>query len=94
MPDYTPLGLQKLAEQAARDVTSIRCPRDGAVMRVLASRTDDVSEEREREQAVHPWRKSGPVVVEVDVECPACRRHAMGVRPKRRAGAETAGASR
>lgn len=63
-------------------------------MRVLASRTDDASEEREREQAVHPWRKSGPVVVDMDVECPACRRRAMGIRPRCSQGDEAAVARR
>ena len=35
MREYALLGIQKIARQAARDPTMIRCPRDGAVMRVL-----------------------------------------------------------
>jgi hypothetical protein len=38
MSDYTPLGMAKLAQQATRDLTSIRCPRDSVVMRFLNRR--------------------------------------------------------
>ena len=50
------------AQQAARDPTTIRCPRDGAVMRVLGGRAPASGEP-------------------LDLECPACRRRAVGVRP-------------
>ena len=82
MPDYTPLGLQKIALQAAADPTLIRCPRDGVVMRVAATRArhDGRSVPTIRE---FPRLPSGPgwCVVELDVECPACRRRAERVRP-------------
>lgn len=61
MQDYALLAIEKIARQASRDPTTIRCPRDGAVMRVLG--TGDA----------------------LDVECPACRRRAVGVRPAERA---------
>lgn len=62
MPEYAVLGIEKIARQAARDPTTIRCPRDGAVMRVLGA--------------------PGATGTEAfDVECPACRRRALGVRP-------------
>lgn len=74
MQDYAVLGIQKIAQQAARDPTTIRCPRDGAVMRVLGPRS--------------------PTVREVlDVECPACRRRAVGVRPNARAAEGELGAA-
>lgn len=80
MSDYTSLGIAKLARQAATHPLIIRCPRDGVVMRVLrccADRTG-VREEARREFGRVPpgreWR-----VREIDVECPACRRRALGV---------------
>jgi hypothetical protein len=82
MPDYTPLGLQKIAVQASVDPTLIRCPRDGAVMRVVATRArhDDRGVPTFREFPRLPcgagWR-----VTELDVECPACRRQAERLRP-------------
>lgn len=69
--DYALLGIQKIAQQAARDPTTIRCPRDGAVMRVFARGT--------------PTAFEG-----LDVECPACRRRATGVRPMDAAGSQEA----
>ncbi|MDH3289454.1 MAG: hypothetical protein OEO20_03490 [Gemmatimonadota bacterium] len=82
MADYTPLGLEKIARQAGRDLSLIRCPRDSVVMRVVASRAGRVdgvkSEVREfRSRPPHAeWRVS-----ELTVECPACRRVATGIRP-------------
>jgi hypothetical protein len=60
--EYLLLGIEKIARQAARDPTTIRCPRDGAVMRVLGTGVRAASEG-------------------LDLECPACRRRAVGVRP-------------
>jgi hypothetical protein len=60
--EYLLLGIEKIARQAARDPTTIRCPRDGAVMRVLGERAPASGEP-------------------LDLECPACRRRAVGVRP-------------
>jgi len=82
MPDYTPLGFQKIAHQASVDPKLIRCPRDGVVMRVLATRAryDDrgipTFREFPRLPAGAGWR-----VTELDLECPACRRRAERVRP-------------
>lgn len=72
---YTQLGISKIAIQASRAPREIRCPRDGAVMRV----TGCVAEEA---QGLAPRRFRGlPVrgewrLTSVDVECPACRRRA------------------
>lgn len=79
MSDYTPLGLEKLAHQAAKDLTTLRCPRDSVVMRVLACRAEQalrgaVSRREFSRVPGREWR-----VLEVDVECPACRRRALGV---------------
>jgi hypothetical protein len=84
--DYTSLGVDKIAHQATRDASLIRCPRDSVVMRVLGSRAERLSREGmvSREFTRLPsdaaWR-----LVEVDVECPACRRRACGVRLPRAA---------
>jgi hypothetical protein len=80
MSDYTPLGLEKLARHATKDLTTFRCPRDGVVMRLLACRAeptaagDKTCREFRRLPRDSEWR-----VLEVDLECPACRRRAMGV---------------
>jgi hypothetical protein len=82
MADYTPLGLEKIARQAASDLSLIRCPRDSVVMRVVVSRAERVDgvELESREFRSRPpdaeWR-----VTELTVECPACRRCATGIRP-------------
>ncbi|NIM52815.1 MAG: hypothetical protein GTN62_15185 [Gemmatimonadales bacterium] len=94
MPDYTPLGIQKIARQAARDLTTIRCPRDSVVMRILASR----AERQDREGLTRRTFQRAPTqgawrVTELDVECPACRRRALGIRPAV-ASEPTDGASR
>ena len=82
MPDYTRLGYQKIAHQASVDPALIRCPRDGAVMRVLATRA------RHDDRGVPTFREfprlpagAGWHVTELDLECPACRRRAEGIRP-------------
>jgi hypothetical protein len=62
--EYALLGIEKIARQAARDPTTIRCPRDGAVLRVARRAAEDGV---------------------LDVECPACGRTAVGVRPEGRA---------
>jgi len=86
MSDYTSLGVDKIAQQATRDAALIRCPRDSVVMRVLGSRAERlgregmVSREFTRLPGDAAWR-----LVEVDVECPACRRRACGVRLPRTA---------
>lgn len=79
--DYTLAGEHKIAQQARRNATFIRCPRDSAVMRVTAWRAErigspDVQEVREfaRFPRSPDWQ-----VCELDVECPACRRRAVGV---------------
>lgn len=80
MSDYTPLGIEKLAQQAATDPSTIRCPRDGVVMRVLQCR----AERTERGEVAHRELPSVPAgrewrLTQIDVECPACRRRALGV---------------
>ncbi len=81
MTDYTSLGIQKLVRQATQDLSLIRCPRDSVVMRVLRCRAErpegDGSKSGEFRRAPRSadWR-----VKEVDLECPACRRRAMGLR--------------
>jgi hypothetical protein len=82
MPDYTLVGYQKIAQQAALDAAVVRCPRDGAVMRVMASRAEHtgrngtILREFDRLPRGSDWQ-----VLELDLECPACRRRAAGVRP-------------
>jgi hypothetical protein len=82
MSDYTPTGLQKLSHQVAEHPQLIRCPRDSVVMRVLGSRAECDGTHGVRHEAFvgmpkeRAWR-----VVEIDVECPACRRRALHVRP-------------
>ena len=82
MPDYTLVGLQKITQQAAVDAAGVRCPRDGAVMRVMASRAEHTSRngtilrEFDRLPRGADWQ-----LIEIDLECPACRRRAPGVRP-------------
>lgn len=84
MPDYTLVGFQKIAQQAALDAAVVRCPRDGAVMRVVASRAEHADRkgttlrEFRRLPRGTDWR-----VLELDLECPACRRRATGVHPAR-----------
>lgn len=81
MSDYTRLGLEKLARHASRDLTTIRCPRDSVVMRLLACRAErkgggDVM----RREFVRLPRDGDWQVREIDLECPACRRRALSVR--------------
>jgi hypothetical protein len=93
MSDYTPLGLEKLARKAAQDLTTLRCPRDSVVMRVLACRAERMTggDPARREFSRVP-RGGDWHVREIDVECPACRRRAMGVKIAE--GAELAQAGR
>jgi hypothetical protein len=80
MADYTPLGIQKIAQQAERDPRTIRCPRDSVVMRVLASRAErSEGGEAVRQRVDGLPRGRGWRVTQVDVECPACRRQAVNV---------------
>jgi len=82
MADYTPLGIEKISLQAARDPHTIRCPRDSVVMRVLvvdAERSDGKEPSRRLFTTVPrtpSWR-----ITKLDLECPACRRKALGIRP-------------
>ena len=69
--DYTELGLSKIALQARRNMREIRCPRDGAVMRVVAR----VSVDQQNETSIQRHL----ALSSIDVECPACRRKAKGV---------------
>ncbi len=80
MSDYTLTGDAKIAQQARRDAALIRCPRDSAVMRVTASRAERTGG-RESEVRVFDRLPRGPdwQVRELDVQCPACRRRAVGV---------------
>jgi len=92
--DYTPLGIQKIAQQAGRDATLIRCPRDSAVMRVVrasAERPDVGGVKRHTFDGVP--KGTAWCITEFDVECPACRRCAAGVRPMRRSSREKLPAS-
>ena len=88
MADYTSLGIDKLTQQANTDVTLVRCPRDGVVMRVLgcrAARRDGSGEECRvvgRLPRGRLW-----TVRELDLECPACARRARGIT----VGADAAG---
>ena len=82
MPDYTLVGFQKIAQQAALDAAVVRCPRDGAVMRVVASRAERADRKGTTLREFHRLpRGTGWRVLELDLECPACRRRATGVRP-------------
>lgn len=80
MSDYTALGLEKLAHQAAADLTTIRCPRDSVVMRLLVCRAERTAGGEVTQGEFHrPPRGREWRVREVDVECPACRRRALHV---------------
>jgi hypothetical protein len=82
MSDYTPRGLDKLARQLADHPELIRCPRDSVVMRVLSTRAERAGAHGVRHESfVGRPKGSAWQVVEIDVECPACRRRAMAVRP-------------
>jgi hypothetical protein len=80
MDDYSDVGVEKIARQASSEPVLIRCPRDGAVMRVAswrARRRDGSGETRDgtgRLPAPREW-----VLTILDVECPACGRRANGV---------------
>ena len=89
MSDYTPLGIQKIAQQAGRDPTLIRCPRDSVVMRVLKASAERPDDEGVKRRTFDGMPKGSTwSLTEVDVECPACRRRAAGVRPMRRSSRE------
>lgn len=83
MSDYTARGLQKLAHQVAQHADLIRCPRDSAVMRVLSTRAERPGAHGLRHESFvgrprgRSWR-----VVDIDLECPACKRRAMAVQPQ------------
>ncbi len=80
MSDYTILGVDKIAQQARRDLTLIRCPRDSAVMRVTAWRAERVdSPEPELRVFDRLPRSVDWQVRALDVRCPACRRKAVQV---------------
>jgi len=87
--DYTPLGIQKIAQQAGRDPTLIRCPRDSVVMRVVRARAERPEVGGVKRHTFDGVPKGTAwSITECDVECPACRRRAAGVRPMRRSSRE------
>lgn len=84
MQDYTTLGIEKIAQQAAKDPTLIRCPRDSAVMRVLRTRPVDLTADDAGADQPPVSVNGARSPIELDVECPACRRRATAVRTSRR----------
>ena len=75
------------------DPTLIRCPRDSVVMRVVKARAERPDPGGVRRHTFDGVPKGAAwSLTEVDVECPACRRCAMGVRPMRRSAREKAAA--
>lgn len=85
MADYTELGIEKLTQQAGRRDGLVRCPRDGAVMRVIGGR----AERRDGSGEVAAFERRFPDKViwqvrELTVECPACQRRAERIRPRQR----------
>lgn len=78
MDDYTELGVSKIAMQAQRGPREIRCPRDGAVMRVTGCVAEEQDGLAPRRFGGLPGRGSWRLL-SVDVECPACRRRGEGV---------------
>jgi ssDNA-binding Zn-finger/Zn-ribbon topoisomerase 1 len=81
MEHYSPLGIEKIERQAAAERIIIRCPRDGVVMRVVAwrARRRDGSGETRRGAGRPPSSSKEWAVIQLDVECPACRRSAAGI---------------
>jgi hypothetical protein len=83
--DYTPLGIQKIAQQVGLDPTTVRCPRDSVVMRVLVAKAERPNAEGVTRRTFEGLPKGTAwQLTEVDVECPACRRSATGIRPMKR----------
>jgi hypothetical protein len=86
MEHYSPLGIEKIVRQAAAERTIIRCPRDGVVMRVVAwrARRRDGSGETRRGTGRPPAPNKEWALIQLDLECPACRRSApdIGVTPR------------
>lgn len=81
MEHYSPLGIEKIERQAAAERITIRCPRDGVVMRVVAWRAKrrDGSGETRRGTGRPPVATKEWAITQLDVECPACRRTADGI---------------
>ena len=80
MSDYTKLGLKKIAQQAKRDLRLVRCPRDGAVMRVTAWRAEHVEDPDNQLQTFDRFPRGVEWKVrDLDVRCPACGRTAEGI---------------
>jgi ssDNA-binding Zn-finger/Zn-ribbon topoisomerase 1 len=81
MEQYSPIGIEKIARQAAAERVIIRCPRDGAVMRVVTWRAKrrDGSGETRRGTGRPPSASKEWAVTQLDVECPACRRGAENI---------------
>ncbi|MFQ6046795.1 MAG: hypothetical protein ACE5PT_10645 [Gemmatimonadales bacterium] len=83
MADYTTIGIDKIKLQAASSRGLIRCPRDGAVMRVTDCRAEAAAGPPGESRALRAlprdpaWR-----VTELAVECPACRRQAAVTVPR------------
>lgn len=79
MPDYSPLGIEKIIEQASRDIRLIRCPRDSVVMRVRTCSAEPAGGGPSQVVEGRVPRARGWIVREMDLECPACRRRADGI---------------
>ena len=79
MADYTSLGIEKVTRQARVNRALVRCPRDGAVMRVTGSRAERRDGTAESQRFVGLPSGRDWVVTELDLECPACRRVAEGI---------------
>ncbi len=78
--DYTKLGLEKIAQQAKRDLRLVRCPRDSAVMRVTAWRAEHVKDPDKQLQTFDRFPRGVEWKVrDLDVRCPACGRTAQGI---------------
>jgi hypothetical protein len=79
--DYSDIGIEKIGKQATADLSLVRCPRDSAVMRLVACRAAPKDDPTARAKAMDrlpkgkDWR-----VRDLDYECPACRRLALRVR--------------
>lgn len=79
MADYTPIGIEKITAQARANRALVRCPRDGAVMRVVGSRAERRDGSGDAQRFTQPPARRDWVVTELDLECPACRRAAEGI---------------
>lgn len=80
MDDYSAVGRTKLEQQAKRDLGSIRCPLDSAMMMVMGGIVGRAEDGATTYRAVTKvpagsrWR-----VASVHLECSACRRQIRDV---------------